>query len=312
MIGDADRGERSDRGGGRGVTVAVCSRDRPDELAACLAAVQAVLTAADELLVVDSASVTDRTAEVAAAAGARVVREPEPGLSRARNAALRAAERDVVAYTDDDCRPGPAWTSAVAAAFGADANLGFVTGRVLGEGGGAPVVVLADTEARTFDPTTPLEGLGHGANMAVRVAAARVVGGFDELLGAGARFRAGEDTDMFRRLLHAGWHGRYEPAAVVTHRQWRSRRQALGAAYGYGVGFGAVAAKARVEGAGGGLYRRGIGPAGLGHAVRDLRSGYPFGSAVCLCWTAGVMAGHARAARLHVRDGRLGARIRLR
>lgn len=281
------------------ITVAVCSRDRPTELAACLGAVRAALRDGDELLVVDSASTTEATARVAAEAGARVVRLTEPGLSRARNAAVSEAANDLVAFTDDDCRPEPGWLSAVADAFGQEtggdgSTVGFVTGRVVGIGAGVPVAVQLDETARILDRTSAPEGLGHGANMALRVTAVRAVGGFDERLGVGARFRAAEDTDLFRRLLTAGWQGRYEPAAVVGHRQWRSRSQALHAAYGYGVGFGAMAGKARNDGTGAALLRRGIGAAGLGHAMHDLRAGYPFGSLVCLSWTAGVVSGNLR------------------
>jgi len=49
------------------------------------------------------------------------------------------------------------------------------------------------------------------AAMLVRVDALRSVGGFDESL------RFGEDVDLCWRLDDAGWHVRYEPAAVVHH-----------------------------------------------------------------------------------------------
>jgi hypothetical protein len=55
----------------------------------------------DEVIVVDNAS-TDRTAEVAASLGARVVREERRGYGAAYKAGLTAATGDVVATLDGD------------------------------------------------------------------------------------------------------------------------------------------------------------------------------------------------------------------
>ena len=77
-------------------------------------------------------------------------------------------------------------------------------------------------------------------------------------------------------------------------------------AYGYGQGWGALAAKARRADreAGEQLLRRGIGSAGLGQAWRDLRAGYQTGVLVSGSWTAGVVVGAWRGHRMPVRDGR--------
>jgi len=58
---------------------------------------------ADEIIVVDNGS-KDRTAEIATAAGARVVKEPVPGYGRAFRAGLRSVspECEIVVFLDGD------------------------------------------------------------------------------------------------------------------------------------------------------------------------------------------------------------------
>lgn len=288
------------------LAIVVCSRDRPRLLAMTLRAIAG--QQADDVLVVDSASRSEATAAVAAAAGVRCVRVDEPGLARARNAGLRATTADIVAFTDDDCEPARGWAAAVRAAF--DDRTAFVLGRVYAIGGDEQPVVQLDTERRLFSAGGDVMRMGHGANFSVSRAAWDELGGFDELLGAGARFRAGEDTDFLWRALNAGRVGRFEPEAVVGHRVWRGRREALRTMYGYGVGQGAVARKVRRLG--GPAAQRVLSGGTVTHAMRqgwrDLRAGYQFGALAGLGWAAGAIRGQLGAAMLPLEDGHLRAR----
>ena len=227
------------------LSVVVPTRDRPDHLDACLRALRHALRPEDEVIVVDSAST-----EPVAAPDVTVVRVDRPGASLARNAGVAAARHAIVAFVDDDVRVQPGWPGAVAGAF-ADPSVAFVTGRLLPPPGVVaerPVAVKDGDAPARLDASAPAGTIGHGGNFAVLRSVFDAVGGFDVALGPGARFRAAEDLDLFDRLLGAGFAGRYEPAALAWHEQWRDRWALLALDFSYGVGSGARLAKlARVD-----------------------------------------------------------------
>jgi GT2 family glycosyltransferase len=285
------------------IAAVVCTRDRPDQLARCVAALAPQLRRTDVGIVVDSASKNRRAvADVAERVGFRLVRVDQPGLSRARNAGVEAAEAagvPVVAFTDDDCMVGEQWAKKLSAPFG-DFSVGFVTGAVDGDRQARlPIAVTAPNAVpRRFshgdDPTT----CGHGANMAFLVEALREIGGFDDTLGAGSPLRAAEDTDAFWRVLAAGWHGQFEPEARVTHSQWRSTGEALRTSYGYGIGLGALASKGlrRQQDGARRLLKVALWDNGVRRAGSDLWAGYEAGAASSLVRVVGVAVGAARVA----------------
>ena len=261
------------------MTVVVATRDRPELLSGALAALKAAVRPQDRVLVVDSASTNDGTQLVCRGVGVELLRLEQPGTSRARNAGVAASTTPLIAFTDDDCLAQSGWAAAIAAPFG-DPAVGLVTGRVLPDREvPAPVSVETSTEARVFT-----EPVGHGASCCFRREALVAVGGFDEQLGPGAPGRAAEDADLMRRVLAAGWVGRYEPSAVVVHRQWRGRAGALRQSFAYGVG--QVHAGAGFQEA---VWRDALQP-----ALRDARAGYVSGIAAGLSRAAGALRGLAR------------------
>lgn len=216
------------------ISVIVCTRDRPRDLARCLASLQACEPPPDEIIVVDNAPATDDTrALVAQRPGVTYVLEPVPGLSRARNAGVAVAAGELVVFTDDDVEVSANWLAVVAAGF-ADAGVGAVTGAVvpatldspaaatfeLTYGGLTSGFLPAQYDAAflktTFGEAPQVWKIGAGANMAIRRQALEAAGPFDERLGAGAA-GCSEDSEMMHRLLLAGWTCRFDPAAVVFH-----------------------------------------------------------------------------------------------
>lgn len=167
-------------------------------------------------------------------------------MNRARNIGWRAARHELIAYVDDDVTVDLAWAEGFSKSAAAYPAAAFITGRLSALDDGSQrhgdVAVKDDTEAAVLDRGTRGD-LGHGANLLVRASALAAVGGWDESMGAGARFTSSPEADLYDRLFLAGLHGRYEPLARAWHEQWRSPRQLIQLDWRYGFGNGARLAK---------------------------------------------------------------------
>jgi glycosyltransferase involved in cell wall biosynthesis len=224
--------------GEQDVTIAVCTRDRPEMLRECLAAMEALERPVAEVLVIDNASTDDRTRQVAGEFPCvRYVREPRRGLDWARNRALVEAGTPIVAFTDDDVLVHPRWVSGLLRAFGDEPEAAVVTGLVVPAELATPAQVQFEGRGgfrrgfrrRRFKGTTSTVDLGSakdvllgaagaGANVALRRDVALELGGFDVALDVGTPSGGGGDFEMFFRVTSAGHMLVYEPSAVVRHR----------------------------------------------------------------------------------------------
>lgn len=145
-----------------------------------------------ELIVCDNNS-TDRTAEVARAAGARVVFEPVNQIARARNAGAAAAAGDWLVFIDADSQPSPELLADVADAM--------LNPRCLG--GGATVTLdefdfgLAFFTA-LWNVTSRVRRWCAGSFIFCETRAFRAVGGFS------AELFASEEIDLSKRLQAQG------------------------------------------------------------------------------------------------------------
>ncbi|GIG36956.1 glycosyltransferase family A protein [Cellulomonas pakistanensis] len=109
------------------ISVVVPARDEEERLPRCLASLAAQTRLPDEVVVVDNAS-GDSTARIAAAAGARVLHEPELGIWPAAAAGYDAATGDVIARVDADTVLPPGWLARVEALLADDPGAAAVTG----------------------------------------------------------------------------------------------------------------------------------------------------------------------------------------
>jgi glycosyltransferase involved in cell wall biosynthesis len=130
------------------VSVCIITRNEEANLPDCLASVRW----AEEIVVVDSRS-TDRTREIAAAAGARVIERDFPGHIEQKNFAVDQATHDWVLCLDADERLTPELTESIRAALEAPgdrpgfefARRTFHLGRWIRHGGWYP-----DLKTRLF------------------------------------------------------------------------------------------------------------------------------------------------------------------
>jgi GT2 family glycosyltransferase len=212
------------------ISVVICTHDGAATLPDCLKGVGG-LTYPDFETIVVCDGCQDGSAEIARAAGATVLETDHKGLSAARNAGVRRASGEIVAFLDDDAFPDPDWLHYVAAGL-RDERLGGLGGPnippeddgtvaecVAAAPGGPIHVLISDREAEHVP----------GCNMAFRRRALEEIGGFDE------RFRvAGDDVDVCWRLQEAGWKLGFSAGAVVMHRRRDSVRRYLRQQYGYG------------------------------------------------------------------------------
>src|SRR5579864_8983512 len=88
-------------------SVVVCTRNRPEQLSACLSAVLRQRHPDFEIVVVDNSPSDPRTLKVAEFHRVRCVAEPSLGLSYTRNRGAYEAAGDIVVYIDDDALPEP-------------------------------------------------------------------------------------------------------------------------------------------------------------------------------------------------------------
>jgi hypothetical protein len=178
------------------------------------------------------------------------------------------------------------------------------------EGGAVPADDPGDAPF-IFRAGFDVDKLGAGANMAFRRRALIDVGGFDEMLGAGSALRSAEDHDAIWRVLRAGCTGRYDPRAVVAHRDWRRRGDLIRMRYAYGLGAGALAAKVvKVDPKiGWPMLRHRILRDGIATGAGDVARRYKAAAIGDVLYTTGVLVGAARVWRHSVEAGLLQARL---
>ncbi|GAA4681817.1 glycosyltransferase family 2 protein [Frondihabitans cladoniiphilus] len=266
-----------------GITVVVCSIvNREDDLRLLLETFAAIDYPKAEFVLVDNRPIVPADDPLPGILevfpGVRLVHEPRPGLSTARNAGVRAARNEVVVFTDDDVRVNPDWLHVIGRRFaqpdGIDALSGLILpaeletpaqiwfegyyGGFAGERTFAPLALeavtdlpgpvrgslLRVTDARGAEvKRLPIYGVGAygaGANMAFRRSALTRIRGFDDALGTGTPAKGGEDLAANIDVLWTGGRLAFEPRAVVHHKHREDFPDLEKQLTAYGLGFTAM------------------------------------------------------------------------
>ncbi|MGN6375851.1 MAG: glycosyltransferase family 2 protein [Sphingomonas sp.] len=212
------------------LSIGICTRNRPVMLMSLLAElIPAAMAGHVEIIVVDSASSPSLAAVVApladTGAPVRLLRLDQPGVSRARNAAIAACATPWLAFIDDDEVPQPRWVDAALALIDRlPSDCAACGGNVVPRWPGAAPLLSRRARgylsliehAGEFDQTRlPHFGIGHSV---VRVAAMREVGGFDPRLGRdGFTLLSGEEADLIDVIVARGWRVWHSDAIAVEH-----------------------------------------------------------------------------------------------
>lgn len=227
----------------------ICTRNRPTLLRDTIDSILQGESVPREIIIIDQSDQPDTALEGIARAGCEIgYRWVEwVGLSRGRNTAMGIARYDLLVFTDDDVLVEPSWFRTLVEAAVTAGPQTIVTGQVRpADPAPAPDMFVPSTKVdpeRTVYTGRQFEGALFPLNMAMSRTVFDTVGPFDERLGGGTTYRGAEDTDLAFRVLQAGMRILYEPSAVVYHRGWRTRREAIPLRWNYGVGRGAFYAK---------------------------------------------------------------------
>lgn len=245
----------------RSLTVAICTKDRPELVDRCLRSLIALDDLGpDSILVVDNAPTDARTADVVRAAGVGYVVEPVAGLDFARNRAVTTATTQWLAFIDDDAVADAGWLNGLRCAWARNPDAVGITGFVLPFALETPAQVMFERHGgfrrgvvpKRFEPNIPGDPfhpcnsgrIGAGCNMAFDRAVLVAIGGFDEALDTGRPLPGGGDLDIFCRVLHAGGVMAYEPTMIVRHEHRATMAQLRRQYWSWGLGLMAFLSKA--------------------------------------------------------------------
>jgi O-antigen biosynthesis protein len=250
------------------LSVIVPTRDRPEQVSACVRSILACEYPRDrfEVLVVDNVPRDGHTrtaiTTLAESGPVRYFVEAKPGSASARNRALSAARGEYLVFTDDDVTVDRYWLAEIAQGFrvapGVDAVSGLLVPRRLdtparvwfeqygGFSRGYAQRIFDLHENRPNDePLYPFTAglFGTGNNMAFRAEVLRAIGGFDPALGNGTPALGGVDSEVLLRTVILGHRLVYRPKALAWHDHRADYADLRRQVYSYGAGLTAYLLK---------------------------------------------------------------------
>jgi glycosyltransferase involved in cell wall biosynthesis len=228
------------------ISVLIATRERPQQLDACVGSVLASDHKSFEVIVIDQSSepyTRIRDARL------HVHHSPTRGKSAALNAGMTRASGRLFAFTDDDCTVYPDWLTRGHGHLETRPEVDLIYGALLAIPHNpslwfVPIFSPGRLEVVSGAERARYRG-GAGANMFARRELFERIGGFDDAIGPGAPFRSCEEYDIYYRALRAGAKVLRDPENPVLH--WGKRAHSDGSSQrllrDYQYGEGAVLAK---------------------------------------------------------------------
>lgn len=222
------------------VSIIIPTFARPEAIEGCLESLCALTYPREsfEVIVVDDGS--DRPPVEAVARAAReidvtLLARPHAGPAIARNAAAAVARGEILAFTDDDCRPDPGWLEALTEAVREDparAAGGPTVNALEGNFFSSGSQLLVDYLYHYYNHDGRQVRFLASCNLAMPRAAFQSIGGFDEKFPRAAA----EDRDLCASWLSSGHEMVYVPDAVVRHHHRLGPTSVLRQHFTYGRG----------------------------------------------------------------------------
>ena len=185
-----------------------------------------------EILVVDNRS-TDQTKKKMQSFGALItlIEEKKPGASCARNAGIKHATHDVIAFIDADCTADPWWLHHIVQPLTRQ-GVALVAGSIMPSNPGHPIQKFG---AAIHNSANALAGFdvsyAAGANIATSKSLAQEIM-FNEDMPKG------QDVDFCWNIIKKGHllYHRHVPDAVVYHRHEETLKGLFWEGYDHGIG----------------------------------------------------------------------------
>jgi glycosyltransferase involved in cell wall biosynthesis len=190
------------------VSVVICTRNRGASIVQTLDSVFANDHPPFEVIVVDQSTNNETEAAVAPYCQDprfRYIRSDTVGTGKSRNIGLRAAQGDIVAYTDDDCTVPVDWLERLDQFFSENLQIAVGFCSVIPGPHDAKLGTIPNHQYAHDRVICKLRdyysSIGMGAGMILRRTVALSFGGFDDQLGPGSKFLSAEDHDIAIRAL---------------------------------------------------------------------------------------------------------------
>ncbi|MEI7554973.1 glycosyltransferase [Candidatus Chlorohelix sp.] len=234
-----------------GISLILCTRNRPAFLQTCLSSILVDEYPELDLLVIDQSDNNHSGfvfQEFSTDSRVRYLKLDSKGRSRAFNTAYSLARHSIIGIIDDDCRPEKGWLNNIAAIFRNRPEVGMLVGQVLPSAydpqlGYIPCFLLPHARYCGMQRLLEPGGAGMGANMIARREVFEVSGLFDEQIGPGTPIPASDDFDLVFRAVRHGFLVFQSPACTIWHDGFRAGEELSKLIDGYQLSGSAVCMK---------------------------------------------------------------------